>query len=40
MIVEIWDAELAAGTEGSVLTREDRDYMLLVESDFDLGRTR
>ncbi|MEO3931379.1 hypothetical protein WMO79_01005 [Micrococcaceae bacterium Sec7.4] len=43
MIVEIWDAELAAATMGSrvsALNREDRDYMLLVESDFDLGRTR
>jgi hypothetical protein len=45
MIVEIWDAELAAdkaasGKSGkSALTREDRDYMLLVESDFDLSRT-
>lgn len=43
MIVEIWDAELAAAIEGapaSLLSREDRDYMLLVERDFDLGRTR
>lgn len=43
MIVEVWDAELAAATSGateSLLSREDRDYMLLVERDFDLGRTR
>ncbi|MCB5281120.1 hypothetical protein [Arthrobacter sp. ES1] len=46
MIVEIWDAELVADAAGSGrsgqsgLTREDRDYMLLVESDFDLSRTR
>jgi hypothetical protein len=43
MIVEIWDAELAAekaGSKTSALTSEDRDYMLLVESDFDLSRTR
>jgi hypothetical protein len=42
MIVEIWDAELAADKAGSgksVLTREDRDYVLLVESDFGLSRT-
>jgi hypothetical protein len=42
MIVEIWDAELAAhkaASGASALTREDRDYMLLVESDFDLSRT-
>lgn len=42
MIVEIWDADLAADTERvgkSLLSPEDRDYMLLVESDFDLGRT-
>ncbi|QOD06100.1 hypothetical protein [Pseudarthrobacter sp. BIM B-2242] len=36
MIVEIWDAELAAGRNGSRLSTEDRDYMLLVES--ELGR--
>ena len=43
MIVEIWDADLAADTTdagASALTDEDRDYMLLVESDFDLDRTR
>lgn len=42
MIVEIWDAELAADKKGagtSPLTQEDREYMLLVESDFDLERT-
>lgn len=36
MIVEIWDAELAAGRDRSALSAEDRDYMLLVES--ELGR--
>lgn len=36
MIVEIWDAELAVGRERSILSPEDRDYMLMVES--DLGR--
>lgn len=39
MIVEIWDAELAAGTGRSVLAPEDRDYLLLVEKDFNLERT-
>ncbi|MET3809153.1 hypothetical protein [Arthrobacter sp. UYEF3] len=39
MIVEIWDAELSAGRDRSVLTPEDRDYMLLVEADFDTGKT-
>lgn len=38
MIVEIWDAELAAGAN-SALTDEDRTYVLLVESDFGLKRT-
>ncbi|HEX9089107.1 MAG TPA: hypothetical protein VF867_16575 [Arthrobacter sp.] len=40
MLVEIWDAELAAGEGRSVLSPEDREYILLVESDFDLERTR
>jgi hypothetical protein len=39
MIVEIWDAELAAGTGKTVLTSEDRAYLLLVESDFELEKT-
>lgn len=39
MIVEIWDAELAAGGR-SGLAAEDRDYLLLVESDFGLERTQ
>ncbi|MCU1530571.1 MAG: hypothetical protein JWO49_142 [Arthrobacter sp.] len=38
MIVEIWDAELAAGAE-SVLTAEDRAYLLTVEEKLDLGRS-
>jgi hypothetical protein len=38
MIVEIWDAELAAGGR-AVLDEEDRAYLLLVESDFGLERT-
>lgn len=43
MIVEIWDADLASDTQAagaSALTDEDRDYMLRVESDFELERTR
>lgn len=40
MIVEIWDAELAAGEGKTVLAPEDRDYVLLVESDFALEKTR
>lgn len=35
MIVEIWDAELAAGA-GSVLTAEQREYLLEVEMKLDL----
>lgn len=38
LIVEIWDAELAAAGR-SALTDEDRAYVLLVESDFGLERT-
>jgi hypothetical protein len=38
MIVEIWDAELAAAGR-SALNDEDRAYVLLVESDFGLERT-
>lgn len=40
MIVEIWDAELAAGTGKTVLTPEDREYVLLVESNFALEGTQ
>ena len=40
MLVEIWDAELAAGDGRTVLSPEDREYILLVESDFDLEHTR
>lgn len=32
MIVEIWDAELAAGTSGTSLTPEERRYLLSVEA--------
>jgi hypothetical protein len=39
MIVEIWDAELAAGGR-SALTDEDRAYVLLVESEFGLELER
>ncbi|QOT19531.1 hypothetical protein HMI59_23150 (plasmid) [Paenarthrobacter sp. YJN-5] len=35
MVVEIWDAELAAGSS-SVLTAEERDYILSVERRLDL----
>jgi uncharacterized membrane protein len=38
MIVQIWDAELAAG-DGSALTAEDRAYLLTVERKLDLGRS-
>lgn len=31
MLVEIWDADLAAGAESSVLTAEERDYLLSVD---------
>lgn len=37
MIVEVWDLELAVGRDRSRLSAEDREYMLLVES--ELGRT-
>jgi hypothetical protein len=36
MIVEIWDAELAAGTGRTVLTPEQRTYLLDVERTLDL----
>lgn len=36
MIVEIWDADLAAGTGPSVLTSEERTYLLSVETDLNL----
>jgi hypothetical protein len=39
MIVEIWDAELAAGASRSALTPGDRAYLLTVECDLDLERT-
>ncbi|WP_427007603.1 hypothetical protein [Pseudarthrobacter sp. H2] len=39
MIVEIWDAELAAGAARSALTDGDRAYLLTVESDLNLERT-
>lgn len=39
MIVEIWDADLAAGKGQSALTDQDRAYLLSVESDLDLERT-
>ena len=39
MIVEIWDAELAAGAARSALTAGDRAYLLTVESDLNLERT-
>jgi hypothetical protein len=38
MIVEIWDAELAAGTGRSAMSAEDRAYLLAIESDLDLER--
>lgn len=38
MIVEIWDAELAAGTGNSALTDTERAYLLTVDSDLDLER--
>jgi hypothetical protein len=38
MMVQIWDAELAAG-DGSALTAEDRAYLLTVERKLDLGRS-
>ena len=38
MIVQIWDAELAAG-DGSVLTAEDRAYLLTVERKLDPDRS-
>lgn len=37
MIVEIWDAELAAGTGNSILTREERAYLLSAEVNLDLN---
>lgn len=37
MIVEIWDAELAAGQDHA-LTADERDYLLTVESKLDLER--
>jgi hypothetical protein len=36
MIVEIWDAELAAGAGSSVLTPGQRNYLLDVERKLDL----
>lgn len=36
MIVEIWDADLAAGTAHSVLTEEQRAYLLDIERKLDL----
>jgi hypothetical protein len=39
MLVEIWDADLAAGKGLSALTNEDRAYLLAVESDLNLERT-
>lgn len=35
MLVEIWDAELAAGAGNSALTAEERSYLLSVESSLD-----
>jgi hypothetical protein len=39
MVVEIWDAELAAGAAQSALTAGERAYLLTVESDLTLERT-
>lgn len=40
MMVEIWDAELAAGSGRSVLTEQERAYLLSLESDLDLERSK
>ncbi|MDQ0209542.1 hypothetical protein [Arthrobacter bambusae] len=39
MIVEIWDAELAAGKGATVLTEQERSYLLSLETDLDLERS-
>ncbi|HEX9228186.1 MAG TPA: hypothetical protein VF885_16510 [Arthrobacter sp.] len=40
MLVEIWDAELAAGPGNTALTNEERDYLLSVESSLDTEAVR
>lgn len=40
MLVEIWDAELAAGAGNSALTAEERSYLLSVESSLDTEASR
>lgn len=40
MIVEIWDAELAAGTSATFLTAEERSYVLAVESKLHVSPAR
>jgi hypothetical protein len=40
MMVEIWDAELAAGSGRTVLTEQERSYLLSLESNFDLERSK
>lgn len=40
MLVEIWDAELAAGPGNTALTAEERDYLLSVESSLDAEAAR
>jgi hypothetical protein len=36
LLVEIWDAQLKAGAETPVITREEREYLLSVEEKLDL----
>ena len=40
MIVEIWDAELAAGTSPTFLTSEERSYLLSVEAKLHISPAR
>ncbi|MFF2246556.1 hypothetical protein ACFVTM_20565 [Arthrobacter sp. NPDC058130] len=40
MIVEIWDAELAAGTSATFLTPEERSYLLSVEAELHISPAR
>lgn len=39
LLVEIWDAQLAAGGNTSVITREERAYLLSVEEKLDLDHS-
>lgn len=39
LLVEIWDAQLAAGSDASVLTTDERSYLLSVEAKLDLDHS-